>query len=125
MPQTTKILICSVCVMTAVVSALTVLAHFKQKSNKIPIWRLNLEDIEIAKKDWEYEGINATNQAPTMDDLRPYLSDWVTNHISWTNHWHPIGAKFKRNPSCFLRISTGFAKSTLRIFRLFSSADRI
>ena len=85
MSRTTKILICSVCLMTAVVIALPVLAHFKQKSNKIPIWRVNLEEIEIAKKEWADDRVNATNDIPTLDDLRPYLSDRVTNHISWTN----------------------------------------
>jgi hypothetical protein len=85
MSRNSKILICSVCLVAAVVISLPVLAHFNRKSNKIATWRLNLEEIEIAKHEWADDSLNVTNNTPTLDDLRPFLSDWVTNHISWTN----------------------------------------
>jgi len=65
--------------------ALFVAAYMKPKSNKIAVWRTNLEYIKEAKQVWESSEVIKTNDSPTLDDLRPYLSDWVTNHIYWTN----------------------------------------
>jgi len=65
--------------------ALFVAAYLKPKSNSIPIWRENLMQIEIAKNLWANDRVGVTNDTPTWVDLRPYFSDWMTNHIFWTN----------------------------------------
>ncbi|HXF10120.1 MAG TPA: hypothetical protein VN625_04995 [Desulfuromonadaceae bacterium] len=66
-------------------AALFLGAYLKKKTNKIPTWRLNLMQIEFAKQHWVNDRVTTTNDTPTLDDLRPYLSDWSTNHIFWTN----------------------------------------
>jgi hypothetical protein len=83
MTRTKKILICSACLVAAAVIALPVLAHFKQKSNKIPRCHYNLEQIWSYKQMWEGNRTTAevTNDAPTWDDLRPYFSDGWSNSI--------------------------------------------
>jgi hypothetical protein len=85
MSRNSKILICSVCLVVAVVIGLPFLAASKRRSSKIATWRLNLEQIEIAKKEWADDRVSPTNDTPTLDDLRLYLSDWETNHIFLTN----------------------------------------
>jgi len=65
--------------------ALFVAAYLTPKSNKIATWKLGLDDIENAKSVWADNRDNTTNDAPTLDDLKPYFSDWATRHLFWTN----------------------------------------
>jgi hypothetical protein len=85
MARIVKILILLVTLAVAAFIALFVAAYLKPKSNKIPNWRLNLEQIESTKKEWADDRVGVTNDTPTLDDLRPYFSNWMTNHIFWTN----------------------------------------
>jgi hypothetical protein len=80
-----------------------------RRSAKIATWRLNLEEIEIAKKEWADDRVGTTNDAPTLDDLRLYLSDWTTNHLFLTNGevvdpnggFYTIG-RLGEQPSCVI-----------------------
>jgi hypothetical protein len=85
MKRILKVLILSVALAVAAFIALFVAAYLRPKSNRIAPWRVNLEQIWEAKQVWASSRVGTTNDAPTLDDLRPYLSDWVTNHFSWTN----------------------------------------
>jgi hypothetical protein len=85
MNRISRILIPLVSLAIALYVALFVAAYMKPKSNKIAVWRTNLEAIESAKQVWESNEVIKTNDSPTLDDLRPYLSGWATNHIYWTN----------------------------------------
>jgi len=64
---------------------LIVAANLKPRSNKIPNWRLNLEQIKLAKQEWAGDRVGTTNDTPTFEDLRTYFPDWQTNHILMTN----------------------------------------
>ena len=79
MSRTTKILICSVCLVAAVVIVLPFLAHHTRQSNKIPRCHDNLRRIELAKFNWAGNEAKTTNDTPTWDDLRLYFPD------SWSN----------------------------------------
>ncbi|HTB82804.1 MAG TPA: hypothetical protein VK742_04050 [Candidatus Sulfotelmatobacter sp.] len=85
MKRTTKILAEFGLLAIVLFVALFVAAYFTPKHNKIAIWRVNLMGIVEAKQLWAGNQANDTNDTPTFEELRPYLSDWVTNHISWTN----------------------------------------
>ena len=85
MNRISRILIFLASFALALYVALFVAAYLKPKSNKIAVWRVNLEAIKEAKQIWEGNEVKKTNDSPTLDDLRPYLSDWETNHIYWTN----------------------------------------
>jgi hypothetical protein len=88
MTRKSKILIFLVSLVSLLVAAFIALTFFvvaPRRSAKIATWRLNLEQIEVAKHEWADDRVSTTNDTPTLDDLRPYLSDWVTNHISLTN----------------------------------------
>jgi hypothetical protein len=65
-------------------------------------------------------GVPDTQQFKKLLPIRPFFGE---GRGAKTGHWHPIGAEFERFPSFFSRISRGLGQSTLRIFRLFSSAD--
>src|SRR5208282_1525112 len=81
MSRNSKILICSVCLVAAVVIALPVLAHFTRKSSKIPLCHFNLMQLELCKIDWAQDYNKTTNDTPTWDDLRPYFPDRWSNSI--------------------------------------------
>jgi hypothetical protein len=85
MSRKSKILICSVCLVAAVIIGLPVLAHFKRVSNKIPPCHENLVQIDLAKRQWAGDYDKTTNDTPTWDDLRPFFPDWLTNSVYWTN----------------------------------------
>jgi len=85
MTRKSKILIFLVALVVVIFVALPIAANFKKKSARISIWRLNLEQIEIAKHAWAGDRVGTTNDAPTLEDLRPYFSDWATNLIFVTN----------------------------------------
>jgi hypothetical protein len=52
---------------------LIVAANLKPRSNKIPNWRLNLEQIKLAKQEWAGDRVGTTNDTPTFEDLRTYF----------------------------------------------------
>ena len=62
--------------------ALFIAAYLKPKHNQIAVWRINLEQIYEAKQIWRDDG---TNKFPTFDNLRPFFSGSVTNHLYQKN----------------------------------------
>ena len=85
MTRKSKIVISLVVLVVAIFVALAIAANLQRKSARLPLWRLNLQQIEIAKTQWEQDRVNTTNDTPTFDDLRFYFSDWETNIIFVTN----------------------------------------
>ena len=85
MKRIVRVLVWLVALAAAILIVLIVAANLKPRSNRIPNWRLNLEQIELVKKQWADDRVGSTNDAPTFSDLRPYLPDWQTNHIFMTN----------------------------------------
>jgi hypothetical protein len=85
MKRIVRVFVLLVALVAAACIVLIVAANLKPRSNKIPNWRLNLEQIELVKKQWADDRVGTTNDTPTFGDLRPYLPDWQTNHIFMTN----------------------------------------
>ena len=85
MTRTLKVLVLLVSVAVAAFIALCVAAYLNPDSNKLETWRLNLQQIEVAKQTWAFEEDKTTNDTPTFDDLRPYLPYWTTNQLFLTN----------------------------------------
>jgi hypothetical protein len=86
MSRSSKILICAVSLIAAVVIGLPVLARWKSRSSSIPACHFNLEQIRACKQLWADNEEKTTNGAPTWGDLRPYFSQWLmTNSPYWTN----------------------------------------
>ena len=85
MKRIVRVLVWLVAFVAAALIVLIVAANHNPRSNRIPNWRLNLEQIELVKKQWADDRVGTTNDTPTFSDLRPYLPDWQTNHIFMTN----------------------------------------
>ena len=109
MTRTFKVLVSLVSIAVAAFIALCVAAYFHPRSNRIPNWRENLEQLEIAKHEWASERVSTTNDTPTFADLRPYFSDWQTNIMFMTNGevMDPDGGVYTigrlgEQPSCFI-----------------------
>ena len=85
MTRRLKVLVLFVSVAVAAFIALCVATYLNPRSNKLETWRLNLQQIEVAKKTWAFEEDKTTNDTPTFDDLRFYLPDWATNQLFLTN----------------------------------------
>jgi hypothetical protein len=109
MKRIVRVLVWLVAFVAAALIVLIVAANHNPRSNRIPNWRLNLEQIELAKHEWASERVSATNDTPTFADLRTYFSDWQTNHIFMTNGevMDPDGGvytigRLDEQPSCLI-----------------------
>lgn len=60
-------------------------AFFGMRTAKLPACKLNLQQISICKELWASNENKSSNDIPTWNDLRPYIADWVTNRMRWTN----------------------------------------
>src|SRR5689334_191059 len=85
MTRIARFLVLLVSVTVVAYIALFAAAYLRPKSNKIASWKLGLEQIEDAKRAWAIDRPGTTNGTPTLDDLRPYFSDWGVRHLLWTN----------------------------------------
>ena len=85
MTRTLKVLVLLVSIAVAAFIGLCVAAYLNPRSNKLETWRLNLQQIEVAKLTWAFEEDKTTNDTPTFEDLRFYLPDWTTNQLFLTN----------------------------------------
>ena len=58
---------------------------FGMRDSRIPRCHELLVLTELAKSQWAADYGKTSNDVPTWDDVRPYLPDWSSNLVVWTN----------------------------------------